>query len=52
MIVWITFGQKLLPLPWPLHVNLAIGLATLAIVTVGFSLGTIGSRGGQSNTNV
>ena len=52
VIVWITFGQKLLPLPWPLHVNLAIVLATLAIVTVGFSLGTIGSRGGQSNTNV
>ena len=40
-LAWVTFGQKLLPLPWPLHVNMAIVLATLAIVTVGFSLGTL-----------
>ena len=38
-LAWVTFGQKILPLPWPLHLNMAIVLATLAIVTVGFSLG-------------
>ena len=39
LLVWVVFGQKILPLPWPLHVNLSIVFATLAIVTVGFSLG-------------
>ncbi len=37
-LAWVTFGQKLLPLPWPLHVNLSIVFATLAIVVVGFVL--------------
>ena len=41
LLVWVVFGQKILPLPWPLHVNLSIVFATLAIVTVGFSLGTL-----------
>ena len=39
LLVWVVFGQKILPLPWPLHVNLSIVFATLAIVTVGFALG-------------
>ena len=38
-LVWVVFGQKLLPLPWPLHVNLSIVFATLVIVFVGFVLG-------------
>ena len=41
LLVWVTFGQRLLPLPWPLHVNLSIVFATLSIVTVGFLLGII-----------
>ncbi len=41
MLVWITFGQRMLPLPWPLHVNLSIVFATLSIVMVGFVLGTV-----------
>ena len=41
VLAWITFGQRILPLPWPLHVNLSIVFATLAIVTVGFFLGTV-----------
>jgi SSS family solute:Na+ symporter len=44
LLVWVVFGQKILPLPWPLHVNLSIVFATLAIVTVGFSLGTLCGR--------
>lgn len=40
VLAWITFGQSILPLPRPLHVNLSIVFATLAIVTVGFALGT------------
>ena len=37
-IVWVTFGQKILPLPWVFHVNLSIVFATLAIVVLGFAL--------------
>ncbi|MDO5318843.1 MAG: sodium/solute symporter [bacterium] len=37
-LVWVTFGQQILPLPWPLHINLSIVFATLAIVVVGFAL--------------
>ncbi len=44
LLVWVVFGQKILPLPWPLHVNLSIVFATLAIVMVGFSLGTFCGR--------
>ena len=44
LLVWVVFGQKILPLPWPLHVNLSIVFATLAIVTVGFSLGAFLGR--------
>ena len=44
LLVWVVFGQKILPLPWPLHVNLSIVFATLAIVTVGFSLGALCGR--------
>lgn len=43
-LVWVTFGQKLLPLPWPLHVNLSIVFATLVLVLVGFGLGQAASR--------
>jgi SSS family solute:Na+ symporter len=46
-LAWVTFGQSLLPLPWPLHKNLSIVLATVTIVTVGFLLGNLchGRRG-------
>ena len=44
VLAWVTFGQRILPLPWPLHVNLSIVFATLAIVTVGFSLGIVLKR--------
>ncbi len=37
-LVWIVFGQKWLAVSHPLHVNLSIVLATLAIVVVGFTL--------------
>ena len=40
-LAWVTFGQRLLPLPWPLHKNLSIVLATVTIVTVGFLLGNL-----------
>ena len=44
VLAWVTFGQRILPLPWPLHVNLSIVFATLAMVTVGFSLGIVLKR--------
>ena len=40
-LAWVTFGQQVLPLPWPLHKNLSIVFATLAIVLVGFLLGRL-----------
>ena len=40
-LVWIAFGQKLLPLPKPLHVNLGIVLATLVIFLTGYLLGNL-----------
>ena len=43
-IVWVTFGQKILPLPWVFHVNLSIVFATLAIVVMGFTLPCLWSR--------
>ncbi len=36
VLIWTTFGQTILPLPRPLHVNLSIVLCTLAIVVTGF----------------
>ena len=47
LLLWVTFGQKILPLPWPLHANLSIVFATLAIVTVGFFLGVLTGRRAQ-----
>lgn len=38
VLIWVTFGQALLPLPWVLHGYLSIVFATLAIVVVGFVL--------------
>lgn len=38
-LAWVTFGQRLLPLPWLFHVNLAIVFGTLSIVVIGFALG-------------
>ena len=43
-ILWTTFGQKVLPLPWVFHVNMSLVFATLAIVTVGFALGALAGR--------
>ena len=49
-LVWVTFGQRILPLPWPLHVNLSIVFATLAIVVVGFALPCVFSPRGNQET--
>ena len=35
-LLWVVFGQKVLPLPWPIHVNMSLVFGTLAIVVVGF----------------
>lgn len=40
-LVWIAFGQKVLPLPKPLHVNLGIVLATVVIFFSGYLLGCV-----------
>ena len=45
-LAWVMFGQRILPLPWPLHKNLSIVFATMTIVTVGFLFGSF--RRGQS----
>ena len=37
-ILWVAFGQKILPLPFLLHVNLAIVLGTVVSVFVGLSV--------------
>ena len=37
-ILWVAFGQKILPLPFQLHVNLAIVLGTVVSVFVGLSV--------------
>lgn len=37
-ILWVAFGQKMLPLPFLLHVNLAIVLGTVVSVFVGLSV--------------
>ena len=47
-LLWTTFGQQILPLPKVFHVNLGIVFATLAIVTVGFALGSLFPAGGKS----
>ena len=44
-ILWTTFGQRALPLPWVFHVNMSLVFATLAIVTAGFALGALSGRG-------
>ena len=35
-LLWVVFGQKVLPLPWPIHINMSLVFGTLAIVVVGF----------------
>ena len=35
-LAWVVFGQKMLPLPWPIHVNMSLVFGTLAIVMIGF----------------
>ena len=40
-LIWIAFGQKILPLPKPIHVNLGIVLATLVIFFSGYLLGCV-----------
>lgn len=39
-LVWVAFGQRILPLPRPVHVNLGIVLATLVIFFTGYLIGT------------
>ena len=40
-LIWIAYGQKLLPLPKPLHVNLGIVLSTVVIFISGYLLGRV-----------
>ena len=42
-VVYITFGQKVMPLPVVLHTNLSIVLGTLVLVVGGFVLGRFAS---------
>jgi len=50
-LVWVAFGQKLLPLPKTLHVNLGIVLATLVIFFSGYSLGCFGKWKRENERN-
>lgn len=43
-LIWIAFGQKILPLPMPIHINLGIVLATLVIFFSGYFLGCVVKR--------
>lgn len=44
-LMWVVFGQKIYPLPWPIHVNMSLVFGTLAIITVGFlPVSRIGKR--------
>lgn len=53
-LVWVAFGQKLLPLPRPIHVNLGIVLATLVIFFTGYLAGALrkgkGKEAGTGNS--
>ena len=49
-LVWIAFGQRALPLPKPVHVNLGIVLATVVIFFSGYSLGCVTSGRGRAGT--
>ena len=46
VVVYITFGQKILPLPWFIHLNLSIVLGTLVIFFTGWILATL--KGGRA----
>ena len=35
-LLWVVFGQRILPLPWPIHINMSLVFGTLTIVVVGF----------------
>ena len=43
-LLWIAFGQKLLPLPRPIHINLGIVLATIVIFFSGYLMGCVAKR--------
>ena len=43
-VVYITFGQKVMPLPVVLHTNLSIVLGTLVLVVGGFVIGRLASK--------
>ena len=43
-VVYITFGQKVMPLPVALHTNLSIVLGTLVLVVGGFVIGRLASK--------
>lgn len=40
-LIWVAFGQKVLPLPKPIHVNLGIVLATIVIFFTGYLVGNL-----------
>ena len=44
VVVYITFGQKILPLPGWIHLNLSIALGTLTLFFVGWLLATLKRR--------
>ena len=46
-VVYITFGQKVMPLPVVLHTNLSIVLGTLVLVVGGFVIGRFASKSGM-----
>ena len=51
-LIWVAFGQRLLPLPKPLHVNLGIVLATVVIFFSGYLMGHVSVRGDGKSRQV
>jgi len=44
VVFYITFGQKIAPLPWFIHLNLSIVFGTLTIFFVGWILGSLKAK--------
>ena len=50
-VVYISFGQRILPLPSFIHLNLAIVLGTITILLTGFILSCAFPQNKEANTN-
>ena len=50
-VVYISFGQRILPLPSFIHLNLAIVLGTITILLTGFILSCAFPQNKEPNTN-